>query len=63
MRRDMIQSGRGEEFIDRKELFLQPISSPVRGNTAYRVMRFNKDAPLGREVVMREQNGAMIPFI
>ena len=63
MRRDMIQSGRGEEFTDRKELFLQPISSAVRGNTAYRVMRFNKDAPLGREVVMREQNGTMIPFI
>lgn len=56
----VIQSTRSRRS---SELFLQPISSPIRGNTDYRVMRFNKDAPLGREVVMREQNGAMIPFI
>ena len=56
----VIQSTRSRRS---SELFLQPISSPIRGNTDYRVMRFKKDAPLGREVVMREQNGTMIPFI
>jgi hypothetical protein len=62
-REEMIRSGRGAELKGMTTLFLQPIGRASREGTQYRVMRFNPDSPLGREPVLRKQNGMMVPFV
>lgn len=63
LREEMIRSGRGAELKGMTTLFLQPIGRASREGTQYRVMRFNPNSALGREPVLRKQNGMMVPFV
>ena len=63
LREEMIRSGRGAELKGMTTLFLQPIGRASREGTQYRVMRFNPKSALGREPVLRKQNGMMVPFV